>query len=152
MQDRLPPTRQNPLATHGRTIHRVNMHILPYFLHVRFATYRVRKSDHKIFALGKNPQRCRLWLRSLPSCKCNVLTKRATTGNAKPIAKKARSRGRQPGRPRHLKSWLDASAIGVGLRRRRRGISRTCRRSCGLPYTPSTHRRLSFFRDCPRPG
>ena len=39
--------RQSPMSVW------VNMHILPYFLHVRFATYRVKNSDRKKFCARK---------------------------------------------------------------------------------------------------
>ena len=34
--------------------------------HFRFPPYRDRDSDREVFTVGKNPQRCLLWLRSLP--------------------------------------------------------------------------------------
>ena len=65
------------LKAYWRGLLWVNHVILPYFRDVRSSPHCVKNSDHKIFALGRTPRRCRLWLRSLPSCKCNVLTKRA---------------------------------------------------------------------------
>ena len=44
----------------------VNNDILPHSPHVRCSPYCVQESDRKIFSLGKNPRRCRLYIRSLP--------------------------------------------------------------------------------------